>query len=99
MKSIKLFLSLALVVFTTVNALEKPETTDINPETASLAKDFTGIQTRTGKLDVKSLGQRFGELRGKGANRTAAENQEYVLVKEKLRGMLNPTVFDTTFPE
>lgn len=85
-------LCMVLTVFSVgaMTALEKAETADINPETASLARDFSGIRTLSGKTDSFSLGQRFGELKSKGTGRTAAEEKEYKAVAHKLSTQLYP---------
>lgn len=97
-KILTLLVTFGLSGFLTISALEKAETPDINPETAGLAKDFSGIKTRTGRYDVQSLGQRFGELFSKGLNRTPEEQKEYLRIREVLRERLTPAVFDETFP-
>lgn len=100
MKSTKLFLSLTLVVFTTVNALEKPEGAAINPETANLKQEVDSIKadgnlgpraTEARRLETKRLSDRYLKL-ALNANRSEAEQKEFEQIGAELKTRIGAAI-------
>lgn len=100
MKSTKLFLSLALVVFTTVNALEKPEGASINPETATLKQEVDSIKaegtlgpkaTEARRLETQRLSQRYLKLALK-ADKSEAEKKEFEQIGAELKTRIGAAI-------
>lgn len=100
----KLLLLGALIGSVEVNALEKPETPDINPETRSLEHDVDILKAQ-GKLGpratiarqaaTKQLSQRYLEL-GLKANKTEAEKKEFQEIGAELKNRLGTAVGSLT---
>lgn len=93
MKLLKILLPVALFSFLNINALEKPETPDINAETKSLEQDVDALKaqgnlgsqaTHARNLETQRLSQRYLEL-GLKTNKTAAEQHEYKEIGAELK--------------
>lgn len=92
MKLTELLLAVTLFGFFGLNALEKPETANVDPSTASLEKDVDAIKAE-GKLGplatkgraetTKRLADRFLAL-GLIQNRTAEQEAEFKAIREEL---------------
>lgn len=100
MKLVKLLLPVALFGFLNISALEKPETADINPETASLEKDVDALKAggslgpiaaRSRALETQRLSRRVLEL-GLKSNKTAAEQQEFAQINAELKARIGSEV-------
>lgn len=100
MKFIKILLPVTLFGFLSITALEKPETADVDPATASLEKDVDTLKaqgnlgpiaTQARALETKRLSQRYLEL-GLKANKTDAEKKEFQEIGAELKTRIGTAV-------
>jgi hypothetical protein len=100
MKFIKILLPVALFGFFSINALEKPETADIDPSTASLEQTVDQIKaegnlgpiaTKARALETKRLTQRYLEL-GLKTNKTDAEKKEFQEIGAELKTRIGTAI-------
>ena len=100
MKFTKLFLSMALLGFAGINALEKPEGAAVDPVTASLEKDVDAIKAdgnlgpqaaEARKLETQRLSQRYLKL-ALTPNKSEAEQKEFTQIGAELKTRIGAAI-------
>lgn len=96
----KLLMSFTTLSVMGICALEKPESAQINPETASLQKDVDTakkignlgpIATRARELETVRLKDRFFKL-GLKTDKTPAEEEEFEILRAELTGRMKTEI-------
>lgn len=100
MKTVKIFLTLALFSFICINALEKPEGASINPETASLKQEVDTMKadgtlgpkaTAARRLETKRLSDRYLRLALK-TDKSEAEQKEFDQIGAELKTRIGAAI-------